>query len=207
MFFRILQLIVVQLKVVYYFCRKYEGMTFDDITADGRLWAVRYDGETDNALFQLFDRWNDVSWLREFFKTNISDLSSYFRITDVNKAIYDTIDDAEILQCLIMDISSDADLDRIFRPLENFRTSDELLGKEKARLKSEIRRPSWLRIYAIKLSVGVYVVTGGAIKLTASMQEREHTLHELHKLEAVRRYLLDAGIVDNEGFIEYLSES
>ena len=168
MFFRILQLIVVQLKVVYYFCRNYEGMTFDDITADGRLWAVRYDGETDNALFQLFDRWNDVSWLREFFKTNISDLSSYFRITDVNKAIYDTIDDAEILQCLIMDISSDADLDRIFRPLENFRTSDELLGKEKA---------------------------------------SEHTLHELHKLEAVRRYLLDAGIVDNEGFIEYLSES
>ena len=117
-------------------------MTFDDITADGRLWAVRYEGETDNALFQLFDRWNDVSWLRDFFKTNISDLSSYFRITDVNKAIYDTIDDAEILQCLIMDISSDADLDRIFRPLENFRTSDELLGKEKARLKSEICRPS-----------------------------------------------------------------
>lgn len=30
-------------------------MTFDDITEDGRLWAVRYDGENDNALYRIFD--------------------------------------------------------------------------------------------------------------------------------------------------------
>ena len=41
-------------------------MTFDDITEDGRLWAVRYDGEKDNALYTLFDQWNDVMWLRSF---------------------------------------------------------------------------------------------------------------------------------------------
>jgi hypothetical protein len=29
------------------------SMTFDDITDDGRLWAVRYDGDDDNALFKL----------------------------------------------------------------------------------------------------------------------------------------------------------
>ncbi len=28
-------------------------MTFDDITEDGRLWSVRYDGESDNALYTL----------------------------------------------------------------------------------------------------------------------------------------------------------
>ena len=109
-------------------------MTFDDITEDGRLWAVRYDGDDDNALFKLFDQWNDVAWLRSFFKSNIDDLSSYFKITDVNKAIYNTIEDAEILHCLIMDISPEADLDRLFRPLENHRVADGLLGKEKARL-------------------------------------------------------------------------
>lgn len=108
-------------------------MTFDDITDDGRLWAVRYDGDEDNALMKIFAQWNDVLWLRNFFKANLNDLISYFRITDVNKAIYDTIEDAEKLQCLIMDISPDADLDKIFRPLENYRTSDLLLGKEKAR--------------------------------------------------------------------------
>lgn len=62
-------------------------MTFDDITEDGRLWAVRYDGKADNALYTLFDQWNDVIWLRSFFKANINDLTSYFKITDVNKAI------------------------------------------------------------------------------------------------------------------------
>ena len=54
-------------------------MTFDDITEDGRLWAVRYDGESDNVLYTLFDQWNDVMWLRSFFKENMNDLSSYLR--------------------------------------------------------------------------------------------------------------------------------
>ena len=136
------------------------------------------------------------SLLASFFKQNISDLESYFKITDVNQAIYDTIEDSERLQCLIMDISPDADLDKIFRPLENSRTSEILLGKEKARLRNPPRHASWLRIYAIKLEPGIYIVTGGAIKLTRTMQEREHTLIELARMEKVRRFLLDNDIVE-----------
>lgn len=90
-------------------------------------------------------------WLRSFFKAKINDLASYFKITDVNKAIYDTIEDSERLQCLIMDISPDANLDTLFRPLENNRAVDMLLGKEKGRLKKNIHRPSWLRIYALSI--------------------------------------------------------
>jgi len=123
-------------------------------------------------------------------------LESYFKITDVNQAIYDTIEDGERLQCLIMDISPDADLDKIFRPLENSRTSEILLGKEKARLRNTPRHASWLRIYVIKLEPGIYIVTGGAIKLTRTMQEREHTLIELARMEKVRRFLLDNDIVE-----------
>ncbi len=182
-------------------------MTFDDITEDGRLWAVRYDGDDENALFRLFDQWNDVRWLRTFFKANLHDLSSFFKITDVNQAIYDTIEDSERLQCLIMDIAPDADLDQIFRPLENIRTGDMILGKEKARLKDTAGHPSWLRIYALKLTTGIYIITGGAIKLTATMQEREHTLLELQKMEKVRRFLLYEGIIDDDSFIDYLSET
>lgn len=181
-------------------------MTFDEITDDGRLWAVRYDGEADNALYTLFEQWNDVVWLRSFFKANWQDLTSYFKITDVNKAIYHTIEDSEHLECLILDISPDADLDKLFRPLENSRSGEMMLSKEKAKLKKYVQRPSWLRIYAIKLSTGIYIVTGGAIKLTATMQEREHTLAELHKMERVRQFLITKQIVDDEGFIDYLKE-
>lgn len=180
-------------------------MTFDDITEDGRLWAVRYDGEKDNALYTLFDQWNDVMWLRTFFKANWQDLTSYFKITDVNQAIEDTIEDSEKLQGIIMDISPDANLDEFFHPLENYRTVDILLGKEKARLKRQVRHSSWLRIYAIKLSEGIYVITGGAIKLTLKMEEREHTRLELVKMEKVRSFLLNENIIDDDSFVEYMN--
>lgn len=142
----------------------------------------------------------------QFLQTEYRRLASYFKITDVNQAIYDTIEDSERLQCLIMDISPDANLDRIFRPLENSRTSEMLLGKEKARLRNTPQHASWLRIYAIKLEPGIYIITGGAIKLTRTMQEREHTLVELARMEKVRRFLLDNDIADKDSFMDFLNE-
>ena len=154
----------------------------------------------------ILGQWNDVVWLRNFFKANLEDLTSYFKITDVNQAIYDTIDDSERIQCLIMDISPEADLDKLFRPLDNSRTSEMILGKEKARLHNTPKHASWLRIYAIKLEPGIYVITGGAIKLTRTMQEREHTLVELARMEKVRRFMLDNNIMDKDSFDDYRKE-
>ena len=105
-----------------------------------------------------------------------------------------------------MDISPDADLDKIFRPLEKCRTSEMLLGKEKARLRNTPRHASWLRIYAIKLEPGIYIFTGGAIKLTRTMQEREHTLVELARMEKVRRFLINNDIADKDSFMDFLNE-
>ena len=73
-------------------------------------------------------------------------------------------------------------------------------------MKRTIGHSSWLRLYAIKLTSGVYIITGGAIKLTATMQEREHTRKELVKMDKVRRYLLEENIIDDDGFIDYMSE-
>ena len=181
-------------------------MTFDKILDNNTLWAVRYEGTADNALQTLFEQWSDPEWLVNFFMENVSDLESYFKITDINQAIYDTIDDNQRLQCLILDLSPDADLDLLFRPLENSRISEMLLGKEKARLKDRPRHVSWLRIYAIKLEPGCYIITGGAIKLTRTMQEREHTLAELGKMEQVRNFLISNQAIDADGFVDFLSE-
>lgn len=181
-------------------------MTFDDITGDRKLWAVHFEGEEDNELYKVLNNWTDVIWLRNFFKENIDDLSAYFNITDIKVAVNDTIEDSAHLRSIIMDISPDTDLSRIFRPLDNNQASDAMLQKEKARLKRKYGHSSWLRLYAIKLVQGNYIITGGAIKLTATMQEREHTRQELVKIDKVRRFLLEENIIDNEGFIEYLSE-
>ena len=181
-------------------------MTFDDITENGKLWAVRFNGELENELSKLFTKWNDADWLHTFFIKNIDDLSRYFKITDITQAVKDTIEDSEQLECVLLDLSPQADLSMLFRPLNNNAASNAMLQKEKARLKRRLRHSSWLRLYAIKLVSGVYIITGGAIKLTATMQEREHTRNELTKLEKVRRYLLEENITDDIGFMEYLND-
>ena len=183
-----------------------KDMTFDNITNDGRLWAVRFDGEDENEFIKTIDQWDDVQWLRTFFKENINDLIAYFKISDINKAISDTIKDSDRLQCIVLNMSMEADLSKLFRPLDNSQVSDAMLQKEKARLKRKFGHASWLRLYAIKLVPGVYIITGGAIKLTATMQEREHTRMELTKIDRVRRFLLEMNIIDDAGFIDYISE-
>lgn len=179
-------------------------MTFDDITGDGRLWAVRYEGDGDNILYLTFSQWFDIDWLSDFFANNTEDLTAYFKITDLNQAIYDTMSEASELECLILDSNPDTDFDKLFRPLENQRASEMLLGKEKAKGTGTRRHSSWLRLYAIRFQKNSYLITGGAIKLTRTMQEREHTIEELRRLELVRNMLISEGITDLDGFNEFV---
>ena len=79
-------------------------MRFERILENGRLWAVMYDEDNVNILDKVFVQWNDCEWLRTFFIKHIEDLSSYFHITDIDRAVFDTVDDANELECLILDI-------------------------------------------------------------------------------------------------------
>jgi hypothetical protein len=179
-------------------------MKFDRISENGLLWAARYDGMEDNILYCTFRDWMDLDWLDAFFLKNMDDLRSSFHITNIDRAIMDTLDDAVQLQSLILGFDTDIDLDAIFRPLNNNRMSEMLLGKEKAKGFGH-GHASWLRLYAIKLEAHTYLITGGAIKLTRTMQEREHTMEELVRLEKVRAFLIEQGACDLEGMVELLS--
>ncbi|MBO4426967.1 MAG: hypothetical protein J5771_00580 [Bacteroidales bacterium] len=181
-------------------------MKFDEITQDGRLWAARYDGMQDNILFCTFNNWLDLDWLLDFFTEHSADLLKYFNIIDLDKAIFDTFSDAIRLQSVILDLSPEADLDALFKPLDNNRTAEMLLGKEKAKGFKMSGHPSWLRLYALKLEPQSYVITGGAIKLTHTMNERQHTIEELQKMERVRNFLIENGVVDLEGIKDYNNE-
>ena len=179
-------------------------MRFEDLLGDGRLWGTIYEGKEKDALSELFEKWEDVHWLKDFFDANLKDLEAYFHITDVNRAIYDTLDDASELRCLIFDIKPEENLEHLFRHLENYRSFEMILGKEKAKGKAiHTDHPSWLRIYALRLEKDAYLITGGAIKLTYKMEERTHTLEELQKMELVRNFLLENGAHDLESFIEF----
>ena len=64
--------------------------------------------------------------------------------------------------------------------------------------------------YAFMLSnsIRAYMLlqVGGAIKLTRTMQEREHTLKELEKMEKIRQYLVANKVVDDDSFIDFIKE-
>lgn len=181
-------------------------MQFEDVLKNGKLWAVIYDGQEENVLTQTLSNWIDINYLTDFFTRHRQDLEQYFRITNLDDAIYDTMADAVSLSCVILDIDPCSNLDELFRPLEPNRMTEMTLSREKAKGKRISGHPSWLRLYAIKLDDGIYLITGGTIKLTYQMQDRQHTLNELTKMEMVRNRLISEGVIDSEGLIEYTKE-
>jgi len=87
-------------------------------------------------------------------------------------------------------------LQTLFRPLNDMDSGLHPLQRSKGRLKGK----SWLRIYAVRIDKNLYVVTGGAIKLTKTMEERDHTNEELNKLNHVVDYLRGRGLVNEKEF-------
>ncbi len=87
-------------------------MKFEDILHNGRLWAVVYRGDTQDILSKTFDKWLDPNYLEDFFLKNIKDLETYFQITDLDIAIYDTVADAVSLSCLMIDIRPEMEMVR-----------------------------------------------------------------------------------------------
>lgn len=146
----------------------------------GKLWAVQYDEEETHELNILQDQWTDVQWLLNFFDEHEEDLTSgFYEKYKVDDAIEITMDEAgELFNAL----EEPENLDLLFKPLNDRDYRIKNFQKQKAK---GSKRKTWLRIYAVRFNDG-YVITGGAIKLTKTMQERTHTNNELKKLEIVR---------------------
>ncbi|MCM1067991.1 MAG: hypothetical protein NC418_10510 [Muribaculaceae bacterium] len=170
------------------------------------LWAVKSPDEEVDELTLLFRKWNNTEYLLDFFMENFEDLKSYFKIERIDQAVEDTLEDAEALEELVLDFPYTANLDELFKPLDITDTRISELTREKARNWHRDRHASWLRIYAIRLEANVYIVTGGAIKLSRTMQEREHTVLELEKLNRCKAFLKANGVFDQDSFVELTNE-
>ena len=136
----------------------------------------------------------------------MEDLREYYHIQKIRDAIQDTLCDADALERMILEFPATENLDNLFRPLSpDFDRAMELT-REKARNWNRERHASWLRVYAIRLEKNVFVITGGAIKLTQTMQERPHTWEELKKMDRCREFLKTNGIFDQDSLIDYANE-
>ena len=163
-----------------------------------KLFSVRYDDQEDNEFDRLMDLWADTEYVYNFLKQNKDDIPKSKSISNIANEI---LEDSEIIEDTLIDLAEDneSNLDSFFRPLHNNEYPIKVLSLQKG-------RRFHLRVYAIRIDAGIYLITGGAIKLTRTMQERAHTLQELDKMKQVKHMLTVHEIADEDSFFEFLGE-
>lgn len=87
------------------------------------------------------------------------------------------------------------DLQVLFKPLSN--NEYKLRPYQKLKVYGTIRK-SWLRVYAVRITSDLFVITGGAIKLTRTMEERDHTKDQLRRISKARNYLKEQGFSERD---------
>lgn len=177
-------------------------MEIVSIFAD-QLTAFSYETDHPDEFSRIFSQWQDPQFLYEFFTENIEDLQSgFFGSISWQTAVSQTRNEARRLERKLLQLASGTpdNLDSIFEPLK----LEEPIELTRSKAKGD-QPKTWLRVYAIKLESNVYVVTGGAIKLTRRMQDREHTRLELRKFERCKAFLHEQGITDIDGLKELIA--
>ena len=166
---------------------------------EGKLWAFKYDNDNLDVWYKLLELWTDVEFLLDFFEKNQEDLK-YFKL-NIEEAIEQTINQAERLRKEFEKIakSPGIELSSKFQNLHNNKYQAAELVKQKVKQK-------WLRLYALKIEEGQYILTGGAIKLTLEMKDRNHTAIELQRLDNCRNYLQSQNVFDSGSFQEFIIE-
>jgi hypothetical protein len=159
------------------------------------LYAVQYDDEHLNEFRRLFHSWNDTEYLESFFEEHKMDLQrEFWRDISVTEAVLRTKREAQNLERKLIQIAENGKTDRydtlssLFKPL--YDRTIRIDDFEKNKVKG-LNNPNWLRIYAIRLDTNLFVISGGAIKLTPTMNDRTHLLMELEKLNITQKYLRD----------------
>lgn len=167
-----------------------------------RLFSIQYDAANPSEFERLFDDWQDPEHLYQFFTENEADLiSGFFGSFSIEQAALKTRAEARKLEGKLLEFakSTSKSLDEVFIPLRNYGPEIEPFPAKKAYGETY---KTWLRIYALKIEPGAYLVTGGAIKLTKSMDERDHTKIEISKIDRCKVFLKEQGIDDFDGILE-----
>ena len=138
----------------------------------------------------LLNEWTSFVGLEDFFANNPNVLA-YEKLT-LDNAVAQTRRTAREMYASLE--TNKTNLDVLFEnltPATTFRNLDKQKYKEK-----------WLRLYAIMLESGHYIITGGAIKQSQKMLDDTLTQQELNKLEKCLIYLKAQGVTDIVTFSE-----
>lgn len=178
------------------------------VLVNNSLYTVVYDSEEGQSAYEaLFNRWQDVESLEQFFEENKHDLQSgfYGNIT-VEEAVLHTLAESNKFDSILLNAATNGQ-SKDNKPLEEviFKSLHKDVFTH-IHIPSKAYGPnkkSWLRLYAIRIAANLYVVSGGAIKLTKNM-EPKHLMIELDKLKKTVAYLKKIGFEMEKdlGYIE-----
>jgi hypothetical protein len=106
------------------------------------------------------------------------------------------------MEDLINDIAeSDGQFKRLFIPLK-YSETNKTISLRKGKINH-----NRLRLYAIKIIDELFIITGGAIKISQRMQDHPSTAQELSKLFEARLYLDINDTHNKDAFFELIAES
>ncbi|MCD8388128.1 MAG: hypothetical protein LUD17_14780 [Bacteroidales bacterium] len=180
-------------------------MTFTPLSSD-LLFSVRLEGKTMSEYNQALASWLDLNYLIDFFTENFELINTPFWINQ-GYPVTDPIDcasftrkEAIVLNEYIEDLSLVSDteaksrLNGWFKPLDGEYVFVTELVPQKA---YGLNYPSMLRLYAIKLADGTYVIVHGGLKLTKKMKDTPK-LHETvtKKIDNVLEFFKSNGIIE-----------
>ena len=169
------------------------------------IYSIQYDDVEENEFDRLFQQWNDMGYVTQFFDTYQEFLKSpiWQNISEPEDAARQVLQEAADLEDLFDELYdntlngiAEKDFDSHFYYLDG----KYLCEMERQPMKSYgTNRPSLLRIYAIKMSKNTYLITGGGIKLVDTIQNSPDLKnHVLSNIDRVREFLKANGIMDSD---------
>jgi len=158
-----------------------------------KLFAFHYEDEDKNELARILEEWEDAHWLYDYAKKNGLNVWNFTEKVMKNKE--------EIENALEHIRLKKMKLNQLFEPLHESDSGLGILSFQKGKHKNNI-----LRLYALKIADDCYVITGGAIKMSQSMQGHPDTAKELQKLTKAKEYLKANDVFDDDSFYEFLTE-
>ncbi len=163
---------------------------------ENKLYAIKSNGDSD-VFQECFELWEDTLYLYRFFKDRPHAL--HFYRVDVKQAAQMVINESQQFHTDILEIAHGkrraTSLDEaVFVPLHENDGFDLPLIEAKAY--GKLNGFSFLRLYAVRLKDGCYIVVGGLIKTGEALQDFEEGIEILEKLREMTRFLRKKGFED-----------
>lgn len=161
---------------------------------EDQLYSFHYDEFRENEYYRKLNQWTNTEYLYKFAKAN--------NVNNIPLFIDHISENLEEIEELIDEIAeTDGQFKRLFIPLDDAENHKHLSLRKGKIINNK------LRLYAVKLSEEVYIITGGAIKMSQRMEQHPCTLKELSKLFQARQYLEINDTFNEDAFYELITES